>query len=80
MARPTPAQVLDTAAAGLSLVERLAQLFRPDPAKRAARMLAKAGRLNARSLTRHPPRAAKLRARAAALVLAADALLPPRSP
>lgn len=80
MSSPTPAQVLDTAAAGLSLVERLARLFRTDPAKRAARMLARAGRLNARSLTASPQRAEKLRARAAALVLAADALLPPRSP
>ena len=55
---------------GLSLVERLAALFKPDP----ARLLARAGRLNARALTATPKRAAKLHARADALVRAARAL------
>lgn len=77
-----PSPDLNTALAvadtGLSLVERLARLLRPDPAVRSARMLARAGRLNARSLTASPRRAAKLRARAAALVLAAQSL--PRTP
>lgn len=60
--------------AGLSIVERLARLFRPDPARRAARMMARAGRMNARSMTAGPRRAAKLRAQAAALVAAAHTL------
>lgn len=39
-------------------------------------MLARAGRLNARSITANPKRADKLRARAAALVAAAETLNP----
>ena len=68
--------VLATADAGLSLAERLARLFKRDPATRAARMLARAGRLNARSITANPKRAARLRAQAAALVAAAETLNP----
>lgn len=59
---------------GLSLGERLARLFRPDPARKAARLLARAGRLNARAVTASNERAAKLHARADALVRAARAL------
>lgn len=76
MAKPDLDTVLTTADAGLSLAERLARLFKRDPAARAARMLARAGRLNARSITANPKRADKLRARAAALVVAAETLNP----
>ena len=62
MAKPDLDTVLATADAGLSLAERLARLFKRDPAARAARMLARAGRLNARSITANPKRAARLRA------------------
>ena len=66
MAKPDLDTVLATADAGLSLAERLARLFKRDPAARAARMLARAGRLNARSITANPKRAARLRAQAEA--------------
>ncbi len=59
---------------GLSLVERLAALIKPNPTRKAARLLARAGRLNARALTATPRRAEKLHARADALVRAARAL------
>ena len=76
MAKPDLDTVLTTADAGLSLAERLARLFKRDPAARAARMLARAGRLNARSITANPKRAARLRAQAEALVAAAETLNP----
>lgn len=76
MAKPDLDTVLATADAGLSLAERLARLFKRDPAARAARMLARAGRLNARSITANPKRAGRLRAQAAALVAAAETLNP----
>ena len=60
----------------LTLAARLAELFKPDSRRKAARLRAKAGRLNAASLTAKPRRAAKLRARAADLVEAAHDLDP----
>ena len=64
MARPDLTRDIATAGAGLSLIERLVALIRGTPEDRARRMLARAGRLNARSLTANPRRATKLRARA----------------
>ena len=76
MARPDLTRDIAAAGAGLSLIERLVALIRGTPEDRARRMLARAARLNARSITASSPRrAAKLRARAVALAASASALL-----
>ena len=66
----------------LTLAARLAELFKPDPRRKAARLRARAGRLNARSLGAKPARAARLRAQATALVEQAHDLdpFPPLTP
>lgn len=67
---------LAVAGAGLSLVERLARLFTPDPVRKAARLRGKARRLYARSLTvGSDKRADRMVARADGLAAQAAALL-----
>ena len=78
MTRPDLTRDIAAAGAGLSLIERLVALIRGTPEDRARRMLARAGRLNARSITANPRRAAKLRARASMLAAAAADLVRPR--
>jgi hypothetical protein len=67
------------AAAGeaLDLAARLASLaedMRPDQQAKARRMRARAARITARSASAPPRRAARLRAKAAGLLVAAEAL------
>ena len=52
---------LAVAGQGLSLIERLASLFRPNPERKAARLRARADRVEARG---KPDKAARLRAQA----------------
>lgn len=65
---------LKAADAALTLTERLAQLFRQDPHRRAARLRGKAARLMEAAKTAHPRKAARLGARAAGLLAEAQAL------
>lgn len=69
------------AAAGeaLDIVARLADIaedMRPDPQAKARRMRARAARITARSASAPPRRADRLRAKAAGLLVAAEALDP----